>query len=119
MPIPTLTRGGAFITPGYRIGFMLVVSLFFLWAIANNFNDILIRQFQKALDLNRAQAGFIQFVFYIGYFVMALPAGLLMRRFGYKAGDPRRPGAVRGGGAAVLSGRASCATMPRSSPRCS
>lgn len=79
-------RSGAFITPGYRIGFALVTSLFFLWAIANNFNDILIRHFQKALDLDRAQAGFIQFVFYLGYFVMALPAGLLMRRFGYKAG---------------------------------
>ena len=75
-----------FIAPGYRWGFALVVSLFFLWALANNFNDILIRQFQKSLGLNRAQAGFIQFVFYIGYFVVALPAGLLMRRWGYKAG---------------------------------
>ncbi|MDJ0278250.1 L-fucose:H+ symporter permease [Sphingomonas sp. 2R-10] len=75
-----------FITPGYATGFAVVVSLFFLWAVANNFNDILIRQFQKALDLNRAQAGFIQFVFYIGYFVMALPAGLVLRRFGYRAG---------------------------------
>ncbi|MQP68083.1 L-fucose:H+ symporter permease [Niveispirillum sp. SYP-B3756] len=74
-----------FITSGYRWGFALVVSLFFLWALANNFNDILIRHFQKALGLDRMQAGFIQFVFYIGYFVMALPAGLVMRRFGYKA----------------------------------
>ena len=94
MPLPQVgpgadagaAPGGSFITPGYRIGFMLVVSLFFLWAIANNFNDILIRQFQKALDLDRAQAGFIQFVFYLGYFLVALPAGMLMRRFGYKAG---------------------------------
>jgi MFS transporter, FHS family, L-fucose permease len=75
-----------FLTPAYRWGFALVVSLFFLWALANNFNDILIRQFQKSLGLDRAQAGFIQFVFYIGYFVVALPAGLLMRRFGYRAG---------------------------------
>lgn len=74
------------VASGYRIGFCLVVSLFLLWAVANNFNDILIRQFQKALDLDRAQAGLIQFVFYIGYFVMALPAGLIMRRFGYRAG---------------------------------
>src|SRR4051812_35988761 len=79
-------RRGAFITPGYLAGFALVTSLFFLWAIANNFNDILIRQFQKALALNRAEAGFIQFVFYLGYFTMALPAGLLMRRYGYRAG---------------------------------
>lgn len=77
--------GAGFINPAFRMGFALVVTLFFLWAIANNFNDILIRHFQKALGLNRAQAGFIQFVFYIGYFVVALPAGLLMRRLGYKA----------------------------------
>lgn len=88
---PALPRGigaasGHFILPGFRFGFVLVTSLFFLWAIANNFNDILIRQFQKSLGLNRAEAGFVQFVFYIGYFTMALPAGLLMRRYGYKAG---------------------------------
>ena len=84
-PAPDGTRHH-FITPGYRAGFALIVSLFFLWAIANNFNDILIRQFQKALDLDRARAGLIQFVFYVGYFVMALPAGFVMRRFGYRAG---------------------------------
>jgi FHS family L-fucose permease-like MFS transporter len=78
--------GGAFIKPGFAIGFALVTSLFFLWAIANNFNDILIRQFQKALDLNRGEAGFIQFVFYLGYFTMALPAGMVIRRLGYKGG---------------------------------
>ncbi|WP_082438934.1 MULTISPECIES: L-fucose:H+ symporter permease [unclassified Sphingomonas] len=98
MPIPIFTAppppSGAstdpgarrFITPGFGVGFAVVVSLFFLWAIANNFNDILIRQFQKALALNRAEAGFIQFVFYLGYFLMALPAGIIMRRFGYRAG---------------------------------
>lgn len=78
--------GRRFIAPGYAAGFAVVVSLFFLWAVANNFNDLLIRQFQKALDLNRAQAGLVQFAFYIGYFVMALPAGLVLRRFGYRAG---------------------------------
>ncbi|MDE1916858.1 MAG: L-fucose:H+ symporter permease [Sphingomonadales bacterium] len=85
-PVSAGASSGGFITPAYRWGFALIVSLFFLWALANNLNDILIRQFQKALGLNRAQAGFIQFVFYIGYFVVALPAGLLMRRFGYRAG---------------------------------
>ncbi|MDV6330981.1 L-fucose:H+ symporter permease [Asticcacaulis sp. 201] len=77
---------GSFITRGYTAGFVLVTSLFFLWAIANNFNDILIRQFQKALDLTRAQAGLIQFAFYLAYFLMALPAGFLMKRFGYRVG---------------------------------
>ena len=75
-----------FVTPGYVAGFVLVTSLFFLWALANNFNDILIRQFQKALALNRTEAGFIQFVFYLAYFLVALPAGLMMRRLGYRAG---------------------------------
>ena len=65
---------------------MLIVSLFLLWALANNLNDILIRQFQKALDLSRAEAGFIQFVFYLAYFLVALPAGRILRRFGYRTG---------------------------------
>lgn len=76
----------SFITPGYGFAFVLVTSLFFMWALANGLNDILVKQFQKALDLSRGQAGFIQFAFYIGYFVMALPAGLVMKRFGYKNG---------------------------------
>ena len=74
------------VTAGYGTGFALVCSLFFLWAIAANFNDLLIRQFQKALSLDRLEAGFVPFVFYIGYFLVALPAGLVMRRFGYRVG---------------------------------
>jgi MFS transporter, FHS family, L-fucose permease len=70
----------------YLIPLILITSLFFLWALAHNMNDILIRQFQKALDLNRGQAGFIQFAFYLGYFIMAIPAGLIMKKFGYKKG---------------------------------
>jgi FHS family L-fucose permease-like MFS transporter len=86
-PPPAAARPGErFIKSGFILGFALVTSLFFLWAIANNFNDILIRQFQKALSLSRAQAGFIQSVFYLGYFTMALPAGMVIRRFGYKGG---------------------------------
>ncbi len=70
----------------YIIALSLITSLFFLWALAHNLNDILIRQFQKALDLNRGQAGFIQFAFYLGYFIMAIPAGLIMKKYGYKKG---------------------------------
>ncbi|WP_232495755.1 L-fucose:H+ symporter permease [Novosphingobium kaempferiae] len=77
---------GRFVTPGFRAGFVLVTAMFFTWALANNLNDILIRQFQKALALSRAEAGFIQFVFYLAYFLWAIPAGLLLRRFGYRAG---------------------------------
>ena len=70
----------------YGIAFALVTSLFFLWGLANSLNGSLIKQFQIALDLNRFQAGIVDFAFYLGYFFMALPAGYVMRRFGYKRG---------------------------------
>jgi FHS family L-fucose permease-like MFS transporter len=65
---------------------VLVVSLFFLWGVANNLNDILIRQFKKAFELTDLESGLVQSAFYLGYFLCAIPAGLLMRRYGYKAG---------------------------------
>ena len=63
---------------------VLVVSLFFLWGVANNLNDILVAQFKKAFTLSDLQAGLVQSAFYLGYFLVAIPAGLFMRRFGYK-----------------------------------
>ncbi|WHU04951.1 L-fucose:H+ symporter permease [Sphingomonas sp. NIBR02145] len=68
----------------YVVAFALVTSLFFSWALAAALNDVLIRQFQKALDLTRTEASLIQFAFYVGYFCAAIPAGLLIRRLGYK-----------------------------------
>ena len=70
----------------YLFPFLLIATLFFSWALAAQMNDILVRQFQKALDLSRTQAGFIQTAFYFGYFFGAIPAGLAMKRFGYKNG---------------------------------
>ena len=75
-----------FIYRKYALAFVCVTALFFLWAIAHNFNDILIKQFQKALDLTRMQSGLVQTAFYFGYFLLALPAGVVMRRFGFKNG---------------------------------
>lgn len=80
---PKITSGS---TGTYGIAFALVTSLFFLWGLANSLNGSLIKQFQIALDLNRFQAGIVDFAFYLGYFFMALPAGYVMRRFGYKRG---------------------------------
>lgn len=70
----------------YLLPFALVCSLFFLWGIANSLNGSLIRHFQFALDLERWQAGIVDSAFYFGYFVMAIPAGIFMRRWGYKRG---------------------------------
>ena len=71
---------------GSFLPFFLVTMLFFLWGIPNNLNDVLIRQFMKSFAITRFQAGLIQSAFYMGYFLLAMPAGLLMRRLGYKAG---------------------------------
>lgn len=68
----------------FKLVFVLVTSLFFLWAIAHNLNDILIRQFQKALDLSRGEASFIQIAFYLAYFFAAIPAGIIMKKLGFK-----------------------------------
>ncbi|MFL6548272.1 MAG: L-fucose:H+ symporter permease [Povalibacter sp.] len=64
---------------------VLIVCLFFLWGVANNLNDVLIPHFKKAFALSDLQSGLVQSAFYLGYFLLALPAGLVMRRFGYKA----------------------------------
>lgn len=66
--------------------FVLVTGLFFLWGIPNNLNDVLIRQFMKSFEITRLQAGLVQSAFYTGYFLFSIPAAMVMRRFGYKAG---------------------------------
>ena len=66
--------------------FILITVLFFLWAIPNNLNDVLIRQFMKSFEITRFRAGLLQSAFYMGYFLLAMPAALLMRRLGYKFG---------------------------------
>lgn len=71
--------------PSTRLAFVLIVSLFFLWGVANNLNDILIPQFKKAFTLSDLQSGLVQSAFYLGYFLIALPASAYMQRFGYKA----------------------------------
>ncbi len=63
---------------------ILITTLFFLWGVANNLNDVLIPQFKKTFTLNDWQSGLVQSAFYMGYFVLALPAGIVMRRYGYK-----------------------------------
>ena len=92
--IPTEARNGedlenieaALIPAGRLIPFLAVTFLFFLWAIPNNLNDILIRQFMKSFDINRSSAAGVQIWFYLGYFTLAFPAAQLMRRYGYKMG---------------------------------
>jgi FHS family L-fucose permease-like MFS transporter len=66
--------------------FVLVTVLFFLWGMSNNLTDILVQQFKKSLELSQFSAQLVQTANFFGYFCMAIPAGLVMRRWGYKAG---------------------------------
>lgn len=66
--------------------FVLVASLFFLWGFAHSILDVLNKHFQETLHINKTQSAFIQMVLYGGYFLMALPAGRIISRFGYRAG---------------------------------
>ncbi len=68
------------------VPFILVTALFFLWGIPNNLNDVLIRQFMKSFEISRFQAGLVQSAFYMGYFLLSMPAALIMRKYGYKTG---------------------------------
>src|SRR5438876_3827539 len=86
-PSQPLTRARSHLFPaGQLVPFILVTVLFFLWGIPNNLNDVLIRHFMKSFAISRFQAGLVQSAFYMGYFLLAMPAALLMRRVGYKSG---------------------------------
>ncbi len=77
-------RQGSSVRAGWA-PLVLIVALFFLWGVANNLNDVLIPHLKKAFFLTDLRSSLVQSAFYLGYFFLALPAGLLMRRFGYKA----------------------------------
>lgn len=86
LPFPTRAIKKRLVDPEYFLSFSMIACLFFLWAMPNNLNDILIRQFMKSFQISRLQAGFVQSSFYLGYFLFSLPAALILRRFGYRAG---------------------------------
>lgn len=70
----------------YLFPFILITSLFFLWGFAHSLLDVLNKHFQDSLSLTKAQSGAVQAAAYGAYFVMAIPAGIIARKFGYKAG---------------------------------
>jgi FHS family L-fucose permease-like MFS transporter len=71
---------------GNMLPFVLATVLFFLWGMSNNLTDILVQQFRKSFELSQFSAQLVQTANFFGYFCMAIPAALLMRRWGYKAG---------------------------------
>ena len=70
----------------YVIPFILVTSLFFMWGFARAILDVLNKHFQTTMDITITRSAMIQATTYLGYFIMALPAGLFINRFGYRHG---------------------------------
>ena len=68
------------------IPFVLVTSLFALWGFANAVTDPMVQAFKKVLELSNSEAAWVQMAFYGGYFCMALPAAMFMRKYSYKVG---------------------------------
>lgn len=68
----------------YLLPFILITSLFFLWGMAHNLDSILIPHLKKACELNNRQSTLIDAAVFFAYFIMAIPAGMLIKRFGYK-----------------------------------
>ena len=70
----------------YLVPFVLIASLFFLWGFAHSILDILNKHFQEGFEITKTKSALIQCMLYGGYFIMALPAGKIIRKWGYKAG---------------------------------
>jgi len=75
-------------TDGRNVGFtfLLVCSLFMLWGFCNGMIDVMDKHFQEELHLSLSQSAWVQFAHYLGYFLMAVPAGWLATKLGYKGG---------------------------------
>lgn len=70
----------------YLIPFILVTSLFFMWGLANNLTGVLIPHLRKALELSNTQSTLVDTAVYFAYFIAAIPAGILLKKTGYKNG---------------------------------
>jgi len=70
----------------YLFPFILVTSLFFLWGFAYGLLDVLNKHFQEALNITKGRSTLLQAAYFGGYFLMALPAGIIMKKYGYKYG---------------------------------
>src|SRR3954471_14944097 len=72
--------------PSVRVALMLVTSLFFLWGLAYGLLDVLNKHFQEVLNVTKQRSTLLQAAYFGAYFLMAVPAGLFMEKWGYKKG---------------------------------
>ncbi|MBM3604891.1 MAG: L-fucose:H+ symporter permease [Alphaproteobacteria bacterium] len=87
----------SFLHPGMRLPFVLLVACFAAWGIAANMTDPLVQVFSRIFSMTTLQASFVQFAYYGAYFLLALPAAFINRRYSYKTGILTGLGCAIGG----------------------
>ncbi|HZG90958.1 MAG TPA: L-fucose:H+ symporter permease [Pseudonocardia sp.] len=86
------------VRPGLAVPFVLLVLCFAAWGAAANLTDVLVGVFRSIFDMSNFQSSLVQFAYYGAYFALAIPAALITKRFGYKAGVLVGLGLAAGGG---------------------
>jgi MFS transporter, FHS family, L-fucose permease len=85
--VPEPRRGKArLVYPGLVIPFVLLILCFAAWGAAANLTDVVVGVFRSIFDMSNTQSALVQFAYYGAYFTLAIPAAMINRRFGYKAG---------------------------------
>jgi FHS family L-fucose permease-like MFS transporter len=86
VPEPRKKAKPRLVYPGLAIPFVLLICCFAAWGAAANLTDVLVGVFRTIFDMSNVQAALVQFAYYGAYFTLAIPAAMINRRFGYKAG---------------------------------
>ena len=81
-----MSQKAAFTEKKFVVTFIFVTSLFLMWGVLHSMSDVLNKHFQTVLNISIGQSGLIQFSVFGAYFIMSVPAGLFMKRYGYKPG---------------------------------
>ncbi|SHM59736.1 L-fucose:H+ symporter permease [Mucilaginibacter sp. OK098] len=81
-----MQQKAAFTEKRFILTFIFVTSLFLMWGLLHSMSDVLNKHFQNVLNLSKSQSGLIQFSVFGAYFIMSIPAGYFLKKFGYKPG---------------------------------
>jgi FHS family L-fucose permease-like MFS transporter len=81
-----MQQKAAFTEKRFIVTFIFVTSLFLMWGLLHSMSDVLNKHFQTVLNLSMSQSGLIQFSVFGAYFIMSVPAGIFMKKYGYKPG---------------------------------
>src|ERR1700743_2297960 len=81
-----MSQKPAFTEKRFIVTFIFVTSLFLMWGVLHSMSDVLNKHFQNVLNLSKSKSGLIQMSVFGAYFIMSIPAGYFLKKFGYKPG---------------------------------